>query len=228
MPDTTVPARGVRQARAAKPAAAAFGLPFSKDSQRQSKRDAVLSEAAQAFRRRGFHATSMDDIAEALGVTKGALYRYVKSKDEILFECFRMAEAVGDGALKLAHATPGNGLRKLGTFFTEFIECYLQSNFANPAMVDLDVLSPAQRRLIVKGRDRIEKDLRLLVEHGIADGSIRPCDPKFVVLYLMGSVNWMPSWYSPDGKLSPADLARSFADTFIAGLAAAPKRTRKA
>ena len=194
--------------------------PFSKDRQRESKREAVLSEAAQAFRRRGFHATSMDDIAEALGVTKGALYRYVRSKDEILFECFRMAEAIGDLALKRASEAPGSGLRKLTVFFLEFIERYLQSDFAGPAMVDLDVLSRVQREIVVKGRDRIDKGVRAIVDQAIADGSIRPCDAKLVVLYLMGSVNWMPSWYSADGALSPAALAEGFAATMVAGLAA--------
>lgn len=224
MLDDTSPTQGDAKATKARGTSkmAAAGQPFSKTRQRQSKRDAVLSEAAQLFRRRGFQATSMDDIAEALGVTKGALYRYVKGKDEILFECYRMSEALGDLALKRADEMPGTAMQKLTTFFVEFIEGYLQSDFASPAMVDLDVLSPVQRQAIVKGRDRIDKGVRAIVELGVADGSIRPCEPKFVVLYLMSSVNWMPSWYSPDGDLSPAGLARSFADTMVAGLAAYP------
>ncbi len=218
MPEAPPPRRaGIA---AFEPGAAAVARPFSRNEQRQSKRDAVLGAAAQAFRRQGFHATSMDDIAEALGVTKGALYRYVKAKDEILFECYRMAEAIGDLALEQANAVPGSGMAKLGAFFAEFIERYLRSNFASPAMVDLDVLSPAQRQAIVKGRDRIDTGLRAIVEEGIADGSIRPCEAKFAVLYLMGSVNWMPSWYSTEGQLSPEELARSFVATMVAGLAA--------
>lgn len=224
MSDATPPTRASGRAARAKPVATTTIQPFSRDGQRQLKRDAVLSEAAQAFRRRGFHATSMDDIAEALGVTKGALYRYVKGKDEILFECYRMSEAIGDLALSRANELSGSGLQRLTAFFVEFIERYLRSNFASPAMVDLDVLSPMQRRAIVKGRDRIDAGVRALVDHGIADGSIRPCDAKFAVLYLMGSVNWMPSWYSMGGKLSPAELARSFAETMVAGLGAPSKR----
>ena len=59
--------------------------------QREAKRNAVLQTAARLFNERGYHATSLDDIAEQLHVSKPTLYYYVKSKDDILLECVRTA-----------------------------------------------------------------------------------------------------------------------------------------
>ncbi|MBP6816278.1 MAG: helix-turn-helix transcriptional regulator, partial [Burkholderiaceae bacterium] len=68
----------------------------SRDEQFRLKRNALLREAARAFSGRGYHNTSLDDVAAVLGVTKAALYHYVRSKQEILFECHMLSLDLGD------------------------------------------------------------------------------------------------------------------------------------
>jgi TetR/AcrR family transcriptional regulator len=190
----------------------------SRDEQRLAKRSALIREAARAFRAEGFYATSMEDIATAVGVTKGALYRYFENKQEILFECFKSSNHLGDAALELARSHPGSGLDKLRTFIVYFVEKYIEENTAGGAMVDLGALFPAQRAEIVAGRDRIDAGLRKIVRAGMADGSILERDVRLTVFTIMGSINWIPSWYSAGGQYGPRQIAEILADTFTRGL----------
>ena len=128
---------------------------LDRDAVRAAKRRAVIKQAAIEFRRRGYHATSMDDIAAALNVSKAALYRYVKSKDEVLFECFMQSNDIAGQALRRANDTPGSGADKLELFLVEFITDYLDSNVAGGAMIEIDALLPDQRLEVVRGRDRV-------------------------------------------------------------------------
>jgi TetR/AcrR family transcriptional regulator len=192
----------------------------SRSEERVAKRDALIRQAALAFRSKGFHATSMEDIATALGVTKGALYRYVKNKQEILFECFVSSNRIGDSALEIARWHKGDGLSKLALFINYFVENYLEHNTAGGAMVDIDALFPDQRQEIIAGRDKIDKGLRALINEGVEDGSIRVRDAKLAVLTIMGAINWIPSWYSASGALRPAEIAENISEFFLRGMAA--------
>jgi TetR/AcrR family transcriptional regulator len=195
----------------------------SRDQQRAAKREALIREAAKAFRSRGFHATSMDQIAASLGVTKGALYRYVSSKQEILFECFMTSFRIGEAGLELARGQGGSGLQQIEAFIRYFVVNYLEQNAAGAAMVDLDALFPEQLREVVAGRDQIDRVLRDILRRGIADGSILEHDVKLTVLTIMGAINWIPTWYSPAGSWSPRDVADAVTDIFVRGLSSAQK-----
>ncbi len=190
----------------------------TKNELHSAKRTALIREAAMAFRSKGFYATTMEDIATALGVTKGALYRYVENKQEILFECFKASNVLGDAALELARWTPGQGLDKLRTFVMYFVEKYIEENTAGGAMVDIDALFPEQRAEIIAGRDRVDAGLRKIVLEGIQDGSIVARDEKLTVFTIMGSINWIPSWYSSGGPHRPKEIAEVIADIFTRGL----------
>ena len=190
----------------------------SQSAQHLAKREALMEQAALAFKERGFYATSMEDIATALGVTKGALYRYIKNKQEILFECFLSSSRIADAALMLAVDHDGDGLSKLGVFIIHFVENYLEHNTAGGAMVDIDALFPEQRKEVIAGRDRVDRELRKLLALGIEDGSIVTHDAKLAELTLMGSINWIPSWYSARGTWKPREIAETIAEIFTRGL----------
>jgi AcrR family transcriptional regulator len=191
---------------------------FSRDRLREQKREALVKQAALEFRRRGYHATSMDDIAGALGVTKGALYRYVKSKDEVLFECFMHSNRIGEAALARVKRMNASGAEKLNSFIVEFIREYLDSNLAGGAMVEIDALLPAQRKKVVQGRDGVGAQLRALLEAGIADGSVSNESPKLMLFSFMGAINWIPSWFSPEGALSSQEIAEQIARIVMNGV----------
>ncbi|MCC3306197.1 TetR/AcrR family transcriptional regulator [Sneathiella sp. HT1-7] len=185
---------------------------------REKKREALVKQAAQEFRRRGYHATSMDDIAASLGVSKAALYRYVKSKDEVLYECFKHAEILAKNALKETKKQPGQAVVRLRFFVAKFIRDYLDSNLAGGAMIEIGALLPHQRDDVVKGRDEIDGALKDMLKEGMSDGSIAKADTSLIVLALMGSINWIPSWFREDGKFNSSELAELMADILVDGV----------
>lgn len=201
----------------------------SQDEQFRLKRTALLREAARAFNARGFHNTSLDDVAAALGVTKAALYHYVRSKQEILFECHMMAYELGDQALAHVREHSGTGLEKVGLVVRRFVELYSGEMGRFAVLSEHDALEPEQRDAVLARRDAFDRALRGLVEQGIADGSIRPLDAKLAVLFFMGAVNWMATrWFRPDGPLTAVELAAGFEDLFLSAIRAKPVPRKRA
>ena len=84
-----------------------------REKERRTKRDAVLRMAAQSFNEKGFHATSLDDVAARLNVTKPTLYYYFKNKEEILFECVRIGLEMIDEAAENVARRGGTGVEQL-------------------------------------------------------------------------------------------------------------------
>jgi AcrR family transcriptional regulator len=147
-----------------------------------------------------------------LGVTKPALYYYVKNKQEILFECHMLSQDLGDRALERALKDGRTSREVVVLLGRTYIELLTSEIGACAVLAEFNALDPANREIIAARRDAFEKKFRKLLEQGIADGSIRPIDPKLTVFFFMGSVNWMTRWFDPDGPNSGAEIAQAFAD----------------
>ena len=87
-----------------------------------------------------------------------------------------------------------------------------------------NTLSPEDRAAVVKARDRFESALRGLVRAGIKDGSIVPCDPKLVILTMLGAVNWVPRWFRHDGAWSNKQLAGAMSEILDRAINTHPAR----
>lgn len=190
-----------------------------RERQRELKRDAVILAAARAFRERGFHNTSLDDIAAALHVTKPTLYYYVPNKEQMLFECFeegvgRLAAACGD-----ARESSANGRERLVALVHRYVEAITSDFGWCMVRVEDEDLSPAMGARINALKSGIDQEMRALIRAGIADGSIRECDPKMTAFALAGALNWISHWYRDDASLPAAAIAERFIDLFVNGLA---------
>jgi TetR/AcrR family transcriptional regulator len=186
------------------------------------KRNAIIREAARAFTRKGFHGTSMDDIAKYLGVTKPALYRYVKTKHEILFASFTIGLDSGFAHLERAEREGRTGLEKLRIALRGYLEDMLGSLGHPAALLEENALLPEHRLIIIERRDKAEKRFREMVRGGIADGSIVPCDPKLAIFTLLGAVNWVPKWYRDDGNWEPDEVAHALVEMATRAIAMDP------
>lgn len=205
--------------RKSNPSTAAWNVPvLHRDRQFDAKRKAVLREAARAFRSKGYHGTSLDDVARALNVTKPALYYYFKSKEEILFRCHMFALDLGDRAVKEARASEGSGREMLARYLGRYIEL-LTSELGDLAMLsEVDALTGDYRREILRRRRRFDRQFRNMIAAGVADGSIRPVDPKLSVFFFMGTVHTLTRWYRPEGALTGSQVAAAFVDFLLEGL----------
>jgi TetR/AcrR family transcriptional regulator len=214
--ETTLPARP-RRADAWKDAGQ------SRDDQFAAKRAALIRKAARAFSARGFYNTSLDDIAAELGVTKPALYYYVKNKEEILYACHQISNELGAQAMTFAESLPGCGLDRVVALARRYVELLTGEFGASAVLMEFDALQPESKKTIVAGRKRFDR--RSLVAKGVEDGSIRKVDPKLTVFFFMGSVNWMTRWFRPDGAFSGQEMADRFADYLRESIKARSDRT---
>jgi TetR/AcrR family transcriptional regulator len=168
----------------------------------------------------------MDDIAARLGVTKPALYRYVKNKHEVLFACFTMVMDMSFSHLGRWEGAPGTALERLRSILHGYL-LDLMGALGHPVvLLEEGSLLPEQLRELIKRRDELEARYRRLVEEGMRDGSVTPCDAKLAVFAVFGAINWVPKWYREDGDWSAGYVADNLVEQITRGLAASPHGTR--
>jgi AcrR family transcriptional regulator len=182
------------------------------------RRVEILKSAAAAFRRRGYHGASVDEIASALEMTKGNLYYYFKNKEEILYACHDYSL---DVLLSLMHEVQGDESRpdeKLRRLILAFIHVMLDELQGTALTLDLQALSPTLLKRIIGKRDRFDRGLREIVQQGIDSGLFRPGDPKMIGFAIMGAVNWITKWFDPEGPMTSEQIGQRFADYLVGGL----------
>jgi len=191
----------------------------ARQRQMELKKDAVLRTAAHLFLEHGYQKSSMSLIASQLKITKPALYYYFRNKEEILVECYRAGIAYIETLLKETSENQGTGLRKLRLYVETYAVELVSHDFGRcVAMLDESELSPATRREVRTMKRRMDLTLRGYVEEGIADGSIAPCHPKLVSFAIAGAINWIGTWYRPEGELRPNEIGAEFARILTGGL----------
>ena len=131
-------------------------LPMPPRSRTVLKRIEILRSAAAAFRRRGYHGASVDEIARTLHMTKGSLYYYFKSKEEILFFCHDYSVDILLELLAEAEASPAAPDEKLRRLIVAFVHMILDELRGTALTLDVQALSPRLLRKVVAKRDRFE------------------------------------------------------------------------
>ncbi|WP_126227656.1 TetR/AcrR family transcriptional regulator [Burkholderia ambifaria] len=199
---------------------------LAQDEQHRLRRAALFETAARAFNETGYYNTTLEELAKRLNVTKPALYYYVKDKDDILFECNRMALQHMQEALDEAENGAQPGMQKLVDFLARYTELMTNDFGACLIRTGLQPLRPESRAKLRVLANRLDKALRSIVEQGVNDGSIRTCDPKMVSYAIFGGFNGIATWFQPNGAMQAADVSAHFLDLFIHGLNPPVRRTR--
>jgi len=195
--------------------------------QQDLKKLAILRSAAALFREHGYESTRLDDIAQALNVTKPTLYYYVKNKEDILVEIQQtgfdeiMEELIdlGKGANSGADILRRVIARYVNWVTGEFGVC-IPRQF-------LITLTPENLARLRKARRTIERKIRETIARGIEDRSLRPCEPWIVASAILGALNWMAFWYQAGpNRRSAAELGNAYFELFIDGIGARLTRPR--
>jgi TetR/AcrR family transcriptional regulator len=184
------------------------------------KRAEILKSAAAAFRRRGYHGASVEQIADALQMTKGSLYYYFKNKEEILYFCHDYSlDILLDllARVETEKEPPDVKLRKLVVAFVHMI---IDELHGTALTLDPQALSPPLLRKIVAKRDQFDHGMRRILQDGIDRGLFAPGDPKLLTFAILGAVNWITRWFDPKGPASSQQIGENFADYLVAGLRA--------
>lgn len=191
-------------------------------AKRERRREEILHAALRAFRERGYHATTLDHIAERLGVRKTALYHYFPDKESILHECHRESLAQLERILEESRAlrSPRERLRFL---IREHVRVMTDTLRGSPLAFEVQAFSEERRAEMISGRDAYERELRRTVERGVRAGEFRDVDPKLAVFAILGAINWIARWYRPEGELKAGAIGETFADHLMSGLGPAPR-----
>ena len=215
------PARGPRTRNPAQPAA------VDGNGKPTIRRDLVMTEiydqATRLFAERGFAGTSFQDIADAVGLTRPALYYYVKSKDELLAKLVaEITERSAAGITAIARRADLDPATKLHAIMTTSVQ--RQAQYA--ARFRLLIRSEAElpddlARAHEAGRRAVLKAVARVIDQGIEEGVFRPVDARIAALGLLGMNNWVAWWFQPDGN----DDAETIASQ-LAGMAVAAVRSR--
>jgi len=187
---------------------------------RDRKREAVLRMAVRMFLDSGYHRTSLAEVAAALNITKPALYNYFGSKEEILFECCRLGQEMYEARIAAIRGRNGTGLEKLRALIRAYVQVITQDFGRCLVRLDDRELAADARTDFRRAKRRIDAAFRMEIARGIADGSIRPCDPKMATFVITGALNGIGAWYSPEGAQSVEEIADSFVERLVDGLAA--------
>lgn len=190
----------------------------SRVAARADKRAAVLRMAAKLFNKQGFHATSLDEVAEQLHVTKPTLYHYVRSKDEILFECVKAGLQMMREAIASRSAAGGSALDQLEAGMRAYTRIVTQDFGMCLIRIGEDPLPEAGRRELRRLKRAIDLEFRHLIAACVAEGSLRSVDPKLAAFTLAGALSWVGRWYRPGGPLGVDQIADTCCDLLLSGL----------
>ncbi|MDP8903955.1 MAG: TetR/AcrR family transcriptional regulator [Chloroflexota bacterium] len=188
-----------------------------------SRRQQIEAAASALFRERGYAATSVRDIAQALNIQGGSLYAHVASKEDVLWAIVnRAADHFHSSVGPLA----GNAARP-AVRLREMIRAHVAvvTSAQRDAAVFLDewrFLSPARRQQIADRRDSYEAFFRGVIAEGVESGDFAPADPRLTAMALLSALNGIATWYRPDGSLTAEQVADEHADLFLRALACAP------
>lgn len=186
---------------------------------RGDRKDQIVAAAKDLFHTKGYHATSVRDIADALGILSGSLYAHISSKEDLL-------HAIADEAADqfVAEVTPlleapGSAAERLRLAMRKHMQIIAEHlSTASVFFHEWRSLDPDRREAIKVKRQQVEAVFRQLVEEGIASGEFGHVDPKFAALLVLSALNWSYQWYSPDGPLGPDEIADKYAELVLAGL----------
>jgi len=183
-------------------------------------RQEILRTAARLFQQQGYDATSMNDVAAALKLSKGGLYHHFQSKDEILFHIMSHAMDITEERVINVVRRIENPEERLRTLIRLHIEVVLSPEDREITVMlhENHPLPPALRRKI-NGR---KKDYVHFVENLISDvqrqrGSASTAIPRAAAFALLGMINWIYQWYKPEGSLAGPDIVGQFTEIFFRG-----------
>ena len=186
-------------------------------------RSDILDASAQIFSQKGYHGTSMQDIADAVNLQKASLYHHVSSKQEILFALlnrglFLLNEKVDQA---ISDSQPADANLRMA------IKAYLKAMTGNHdvtsvLLLEYRSLEPNYLEPHIKERDRFELLWRNIIESGVKEGVFSCDDPAMAARALLGVMNWTVTWYRDDGPMSPQEIADQLTDLYLLGLTARP------
>lgn len=184
----------------------------------KSRWDEIIAVSARLFREKGYRATTMDDIASELNVTKPALYYYIKTKHDLLYAiCKSAIERLMEGMKGIMEERDDveEQLRRLISWHVNMFS--ERGDVITVYLAEESELPREERGFIRKQSRDYEALYRRLLERGIEESKFRELDVHMVVRAISGMCNWLFAWYKPDGEATADEIAEIFFDLIMKG-----------
>lgn len=178
-----------------------------------NRREEIIRAAARLFREFGFHGTSIQDIAEAVGLPKGGLYHHIESKEELLYEITTRGIRHVLPALREIRAsrhTPQEKFRR--AVYTNVLLLATYRDFVSVFLQERRALSPEHYKEYIGYRDEVEQIFKDIISEGIKQGVFREVNVKLITFAVLGMCSWVTQWYRPDGECTAEEIAAVFAE----------------
>ncbi len=180
----------------------------------------ILDAAAEIFERHGYANSSVQQIADAVGLLKGSLYYYIESKEDLLF---RVLADVHDGARGIIEQVTKLDAPPIGRL-RQYVRCHIEYNASRLTQIavyhhDGKMLSEDRQAAIHQQRKVYESFLIALIQEAQANREIDPAlSPRLLTNGILGAINWIYTWYKPGGTVSPAQLGEVYGSVLAEGV----------
>jgi AcrR family transcriptional regulator len=185
-----------------------------------SRKEQVIRSAAELFKEKGYAASSMRDLAQKLGIEAASLYSHIKSKEEILQTlCFDLA-AEFRTSLNAVEKQDVPASKKLTLGIIGHVNVMAKDLTSAAVFMNehRHLSQPFLRDFLLLRINYINR-FKKIIEEGVQNSEFKKdIDTKLSVMTLFSSLNWMPTWYSPDGSIEPTQLGQQLADMLVNGL----------
>ncbi|NUM45327.1 MAG: TetR/AcrR family transcriptional regulator [Anaerolineales bacterium] len=182
-------------------------------------REEILEVAAQIFRQKGFHAASMQEIADAVNLRKASLYHHVSSKQEILMDLMDLAM---DYLIERTHAIfvqPTLPQERLQEAIHQYLKALTDyPDLANVLLLEFRSLEPDFQERHQPRRNQFERLWRGLIQEGIDAGHFTSTNASIATKALLGSMHWAITWYRADGAQTLEQIAETYTALFLNGV----------
>ena len=182
-------------------------------------RKEIIDASAQIFSQKGYHGTSMQDIAGAVNLQKASLYHHVSSKQEILFELLnrglRLLTEEVEKSIDIACSPDENLHQAIAAYLTALTE---HQDVTSVLLLEYRSLEPKYLKRHIIERDRFEQLWRNLIASGVQEKIYSCDDPSMAARVLLGVMNWTVTWFRSDGPMSAGEIADQITDLYLLGL----------
>lgn len=193
---------------------------FDREESSNFKITQLLATASRLFNRNGIEATSVDEIASVMGLTKGAIYHYLEDKNDLISHCYERSFQLYDKFIELAENGADNGLE--AAMINAHLNIQAQTGPLAPLMPQpgFEALSESVLSRLHNRANEQNKTVASLLDRGVEQGHVKPYETRLLTHICGGAFGWIPKWLPEHTPIQPAEMADSMCDLILFGLSA--------
>lgn len=190
-----------------------------KHAKPSTRLEEVLQSAANIFFAKGFHASSIEDVARDVGMLKGSLYYYIKSKDDLLFQLLLAGIEDSDAFIAQQIDPAGDPVEQLERAIRAQIDYIIRNRVQFGLFLhEFDSLSGKRQHKLISVMSRYNARFVDLVRRGQEQGKLIQGEPWIIVNGILGMCNWLYRWYDTDESSDPEQVKQIFLRMLLQGI----------